>query len=105
MQLETSLLGVADPVKFLDTARLDSVHPPAAPTSRKYTVVIIVISAVIFITAVAVYEVLRGALALAMTTDDTFRQGLEKSLLATCVFAAVCFLLALVVIPLLLQMC
>ena len=61
--LSTSLLGIVDQSKFTDISRNDDSYQGAThnPQSRdlKYTILVIVISAVIFVTIVSIYEVIR----------------------------------------------
>src|SRR5581483_762719 len=64
----SSLLGTADPVKFTDPLRDEAqimdrpIHGPAPLRHHTimYTIIIIVISALIFITIVAIFDVIRN---------------------------------------------
>lgn len=76
--LGTSLLGTSDPVRFTDPYRFD-VRPPTdlfsrnvhgsntvvvgeSKTTLRYTVIIIVVSALIFVTIVSTFDVLRNGI-------------------------------------------
>ena len=61
--LSTSLLGISDVGKFTDVSRSDDSYQGGTynPRNRdlKYTLIIIVISAIIFVTIVSIYDVIR----------------------------------------------
>jgi hypothetical protein len=67
--ISTALLGTADPTKFVDVYRKDvdrslferEIHGSREQkASIKYTLIIIVISAIIFVTVIAIYDVFRN---------------------------------------------
>ena len=66
--INTSLLGTADPLKFVDANRLESndlyarkIHGSDDKNrSIRYTIIIIIISAIIFVTVVSLYDIIRG---------------------------------------------
>lgn len=129
----SSLLGIADPVKFVDPSRIDTslldkdstadksltdrrIHAGRDKTQTiRYTLIIIVISAIIFVTVIAIYDVLRIVItnfyAKAALTDpkaqvtptDLTRTLIAnyESFLATLVFALIAIFLALILIPIL----
>src|SRR5579871_4618304 len=66
-----ALIGAADPVKFTDTNRPESdrtlydkrIHGPKSDKSTFiYTLVIVIISAILFVTMVAIYDVFRNSI-------------------------------------------
>ena len=129
----SSLLGVADPTIFVTPLRPDTgvlgkdftgdksledrrIHGGRDKTQTiRYTLIIIVISAIIFVTVIAIYDVLRIIItnfyAKAALTDpkaqvtptDLTRTLIAnyESFLATLVFALIAIFLALILIPIL----
>lgn len=132
----SSLLGIADPGKFIDPMRLESdsfgsegrrdqslterrIHASKdSRTTLRYTIIIIIISAIIFVTVIAIYDVIRTIItnfyAEAALKDpkaqvsDTDRIRTEianyNALLATIVFAIITICIALIIIPILIWM-
>ncbi len=138
VNLRTSLLGVADPVKFVDPIRPESqvrevgLFENYDPSGKivsgshklKYTIIIILVSAIIFVTAVSIYDVIRHLInnhyAKQVLLDiqvrdpenvtDEDRKSIERTLAAnqgtlmgSLVFAVFCVLTAILLIPLLLM--
>jgi hypothetical protein len=113
--LAPSLLGVGEPTKFMDLNALDrprlDVHPFSSQ-SKQYAVVLVVASAIIFVTAVAVYECIRVAIqytfvkdALSKNAQGTSNMDVQKAnLIGTIIFAVFCIGSAIIVIPMLLAM-
>ena len=91
--LGPSLLGVADPAKLFDPARLDARMlrvPHIEP--RRHTLIIIVVSAIIFITVVALYELLRVGIQFCFVKSNqtgTIRAQQVATLKASGTFAGV----------------
>lgn len=141
VNLQTSLLGIADPVKFVDPIRPESQVQEVGIFEKyggrvatgtrhglKYTIIIILISAIIFVTAVALYDVVRHLInnyyakqvLLNIENSDLQNQNnqnqeneirsIQRTLaanqgtfIASLVFAAFCILIAILLIPLLLM--
>ena len=128
----TSLLGSIDPVRFFDPNRIESdqlLNPSQyddSPDLRpkrihkdtvKHTVVIIIISAIIFIAVVAIYEVFRNIInrhySRQALYDPEAKNNLDdinrtiivnnNSLQATLVFAFFCLLTAIIFLPILIS--
>lgn len=129
--LGVSLFGTADPAKFSDPFRADvdfdqsiysrGLHGPTRRTkdsSIKYTIFIIIISAIIFVTAVSIYDVFRNLinsyfakLALQDPKSHNKPEDIERSIIAnrdslisSVFFAGFCLIIALIFVPLLLQL-
>lgn len=126
--LSSSLLGVADPAKFTDPLRSDvrgavrvpKRFPDVSNTSEtiKYTVIIIIVSAIIFVTAIAVYDVIKTALSntfakQALTNPKSHNKPRDirrteiankAALGSSAAFAAVSVVSAIVFVPLLLTL-
>jgi ABC-type Fe3+ transport system permease subunit len=112
----SSLSGAVEPTKFLltgDEARDDlysrRIHPPEEKAeSIRYTVLIVIISAILFVTVVALYDVLRNIAvnyfadrALTDPRSGNTQQDIERTnianentLLASIVFALICVVTA-----------
>jgi hypothetical protein len=74
--LGTSLLGTSDPVRFTDPYRFDVDSPPSlfgrnvhgstivgeSRTTLRYTLLIIIVSAILFVTIVSTFDVLRNGI-------------------------------------------
>lgn len=69
--VSSALLGAADPTKFIDSSRTDvsktlferEIHSPEEkPTNIRYTLIIIIISAIIFVTVISIYDVFRSVI-------------------------------------------
>ena len=132
VNLRTSLLGVADPTKFVDPIRTESqvyesglseglegrVRLGKKQHPIKYTIIIILVSAVIFVTAVALYDVIRHIINnyyakqvlidLGEEDEETVR-GIDRTLaanrgtlIASGIFALFCVVIAIILVPLLL---
>jgi len=124
----TSLVGVAEPIRFMglsdrpERAELGerNIHPIKEEDSKRYshTIIIIVISAIIFVTVVAIYDVLRNYInnyyasrALRDPLSTNTVQDISRTetanrsnFVSSLIFALVCVLVALVLIPLLIHL-
>jgi len=112
-----SYLGVADPVKFVDPMRLESnrdiysrrIHGPEEKEETiKYTMIIIIISAIIFVTIIAIYDVLRSISnyytnKFLINSDSPALIVYRNALIVSTMFAAICIISSLILIPLLLS--
>jgi len=118
--LSSSLLGVADPVKFVDPVRYEGrIHAPfpSEPTI-KYTLLIIIISAIIFVTALSVYDVVRNLInnyfakqALLNPVSNNTKEDIDRTLIAnrgglisSSIFSVFCIILAIILIPILISL-
>jgi len=124
--LSTALSGAIEPTKFLDIRDIRDVrsediyskriHEPTDRTkSIKYTILIVIISAIIFVTVIAIYDVIRSIIDnhyahLALidknshnTPEDIERTQIanENALWAHIVFASICIVSAIILICLL----
>lgn len=113
--LQPSLLGIGDP-KLIDFDKADlsgkNIH---GPKQHHATIIIIIISAIIFVTAVAIYDTIKSMInshftKLALINPDSHNTKKDiqrtlianrESLTANCVFCIVCIILALVFVPIL----
>lgn len=117
--LSTALSGTVEPTKFMDAERYDArsddlysrrIHGPAnKPQALRHTIIIVIISAIIFVTTVALYDVIRNAINvyfanLALTDPNSHNTPEEienvqisnqNALWSSMVFAAVCILIAI----------
>lgn len=116
--LSESLVGVADPAKFTDPFRNESreIHAglPKGDT-LKYTLIIVIISAIIFVTVIAIYDIIRNyinnkyaKISLENPDSGNTPQQIQSTLIANSnqlissfVFALICIILALILIPIL----
>jgi hypothetical protein len=118
----TSLLGSSDPVKFSDPLRFEkrlverNIHGSTKVSTIEYTLIIIVISAIIFVTVVAIYDIFRSMsynyyanLSLLNPESNNTLEDIQRTLIvnqgslkANITFAIFCIVLALALIPLLL---
>lgn len=121
--LSTALSGIVEPTKFLDIKDIRDVktdeyssrriHSPEEKIrSVKYTILIVIISAIIFVTVIAIYDIIRALInnhyaELALTDpnshntpEDIQRTEIANtnSLLASIVFASVCVISAVILI-------
>lgn len=125
--LSSALLGVADPIKFVDTERIETKDSLYARrrvektsndrSSLRYTILLIIITAIIFITIVAIYDVIRNGitnyyarLALenkcSFNTSENISRTLianEKSFQSSVVFACLAIVLAVILVILIIQ--
>ena len=122
----TALLGTADPSKFLDTYRDDidksyyerRLHGSEEKQNNiKYTLIIIVISAIIFVTVIAIYDIFRSLItnyfaqiALVDPNSHNSEEDIENTIIAndqsfwaTFVFAIFCIVVAIILIYILVQ--
>ena len=101
---EQSLLGAADPVKFVDINRPDvsfaregserfleeRVHPSERESNRsfmnlEYTIIIIIISALIFVAVISLYDVVRNIISnfyIEQTLRDPRSDNTEQEIIA-----------------------
>lgn len=122
----TALSGTVEPVKFLDTSRPDiefrtessdiygrRIHEGSKSSGTiNYTIVLVIISAIIFVTVVALYDVIRTGLntyfanqALIDPNSHNTQQDIEAAqianqniFIANIVFAAITFAIAVIAI-------
>lgn len=125
----TALIGAIEPTKFISIRASDDVyqndpnelyarrvHRPLDRTENmKYTIVIVMISALIFVTVIAIYDVIRNAInnyyaniALLDPNSHNDPDDIERTQIAnnnelwsSMVFAAVCLVSAIILIILL----
>lgn len=113
----TSLLGTAEASKFTDPLRVDvekplferQIHGPGqtgeSRTTIRYTVLIIVISALLFVTIVATYDVVRLSItnyyARTFLTDQTIIDNSKTALISSGFFAVFCWVSILIFVPIL----
>ena len=120
----TALLGVADPGKFVDVSRIESTplseRGISAPrtSSRStfvYTIVIVIISAIIFVAMISIYDIFRNSInnvyarkALINPDSGNRPQDISATLIAnrnalisSGIFCLICIMIAIVSIPLL----
>jgi len=114
--LSTSLFGIGEPSKFLDLRNDDlaerHIH---GPKEHRGTLIIIIISAIIFVTMVSVYDVAKGAIhnyyskkALIDPNSHNTKEDIQRTLIAdnesfkaNCTFAVICVVSAIIFIPML----
>lgn len=126
--LNNSLLGVADPVKFTDPLRPENtellarhVHDRTDTGSKqemiKYTILIIVISAIIFVTVVASYDVIKTIIAnyyarAALINPKSHNKqndinrtiiANQNSLISASVFALICIASTIIATPIIIS--
>jgi ABC-type Fe3+ transport system permease subunit len=125
----TALSGAVEPTKFLSDNRLDTsddirletrdlygrkIHSPSENkyTKIKYTIVIVILSAIIFVTVIAIYDVLRNAInnyyaniALNDTNSHNTPEDIQRTTIAnenalwsSMIFATVCIITAIILI-------
>src|SRR5581483_11434818 len=106
--------GVRDR-ETLEERRIHGSQERSQSSAVFYTIVIVIISAILFVTVIAIYDVARNAIsnyyaAQALRNPDSHNTPTEieaalianqQALIASGVFAAVCVLLALIIVPLL----
>lgn len=142
--LSTALSGAIEPTKFLDITRSDirsdsgdkiiirnenvrsdvlenrHIHGPSERKEDKirYTIIIVMISAIIFVTTVSIYDVIRNALNtyyanLALTDPNSHNtnEDIERTKIAnqnqlwsSMVFSAICIFSAIILILILIYM-
>jgi len=124
--LTTSLLGTGDPVKYLPEARSEEprniyrrIHGSERKiTPNSYTIILIVISALIFITVVAVFDVVRNAInnyyakkALKDPRSNNTKRDIERAVIAnknnfysSVTFAFITLFISIILIPLLFKL-
>ena len=118
-----SLLGAADPIKFTDPMRTESnetsvegkIHRGKQSHSIKYTIIVVIISALIFVAVISLFDVIRSFIVsyfasiafnnplsgLTPLTIEQNRISNEETRRASIVFALICVFLALILIPIL----
>lgn len=126
---DTSLIGTADPAKFIDPLRTDErdialegrrIHGPSekGKISMKYTLIIVIISAIIFVTVISLYDVARNILSYyysvrtvrdstAINTPDNITNtevGGWYSLMGITTFAIFCIITVILLLPILILM-
>lgn len=121
--LNDSLIGIADPGKFVDPLRIESkdysnkrIHELSHGETIKYTIVITCISAIIFVTIVAIYDTLHNVINayysenyldyadnnISQETIERTRIANKNAIMASSIFALICIIAAIILIPLLL---
>lgn len=123
--LSTALSGAIEPTKFIDLSDLRSedlssrrIHgPERKPKSIGHIIIIVIITAIIFVTVVALYDLLRNSLntyfankALMDPNSHNTPEDIERTQIAnlnelwsSIVFAAICLVLAVILILVLLH--
>lgn len=123
----SALLGAIEPGRFIDPDRIDTRREDLTSRrihgaedkgrSLKYTILIVIISAIIFITVIALYDVIRNAISDFYATNSLTdpnahytpgeiiqtRIANRNALIASIVFAAFCVLSALVLIVIIMK--
>jgi hypothetical protein len=123
--VNSATIGVGAQPKILEEKLIERdrlyerrLHEPEERDNNKHLIVIIIISAIIFVTVIAVYDVIKGALNnyfsnLALidpnsknTEEDINRTNIADyyALMATIIFTIVAIIFAIIAIPLLLYM-
>lgn len=124
-KLGESLIGIADPVKFTDPLRVEAsdyiyerIHgtPHAHGKTIKYSIIMILISAILFVTIISMYDVLRNIITYHYTEKNLkdlhnklSQESIELStttnnytLISSIIFSITSIILAIILIPLLL---
>jgi len=124
--LSSALFGTADPSKFVDVARKDvdknyyekKIHATQDKgTHIQYTIIIIIISAIIFVTVISIYDIFRSLItnffakeALTNPKSQNTQIEIERTLIsnqdalyANIWFALFCLLSAIILIWILIQ--
>lgn len=124
--ISSALLGAADPAKFVDVAREDidkslfdrEIHSPEEKQSNiRYTLIIIVISAIIFVTVISIYDVFRSIItnyfarqALTDPSSHNKKEEIESTIVANqdalrsnIVFSIFCIITGVILIYILLK--
>lgn len=123
VNLNTSLIGVSDPTKFTDPDRIESLdlyarHPHGKLTPEhtiRYTIIVVFISAVIFVTVISIYDVIKNGINYIFAkralsdpeshnSSDSIHRTLvanKNTLVSSSVFCGVCIVISVVSIPLL----
>lgn len=99
--MQSSLLGISDPIKFTDPMRLEwrertgRIHGGRKEDTLKYTISVIFITAFIFITLVSVYDLIRAI----MFNQENHKDESEVLLKVSIRFTTFCILISLICIP------
>jgi len=114
--LQESLLGIGDPTKLLESRRDDlmsrHIHGPRESSGA---ILLVVISAIIFITTVAVFDIIKGSInnyyskiSLTDPNSNNTNKDIQRTLIANrgslasnFIFAMICIIIAIVIIPIL----
>ena len=125
--ISTALFGIADPAKFTDPIRLDvdqslfkrEIHSPEEKqNSIKYTIIIVFISAIIFVTVIAIYDVFKSLItnyfardALQDPNSHNKREDIERTIISNqdalksnFWFALFCIITAIILISILIKL-
>ena len=121
--LNDSLIGIVDPGKFIDPLRIESkdysnrkIHALTHKETIKYTIVITCISAIIFVTIISIYDALHNIINahysenylsdsqnnISQETIERTRIANQNNIIASGIFALMCIISAIILIPLLL---
>lgn len=99
--MQSSLLGISDPIKFTDPLRLEAgeriggIHGGRKEDTLKYTIAVIFITAFIFISLVSLYDLMRAI----MFNQENHKEESEILLRVSIKFTIFCVLIALICIP------
>lgn len=113
-----SLFGVADPVKFVDMDyAYDKIHSPSHihKKTMKYTIVLVFISAIIFVTVISIYDIFRNIISgyfnekyIQKSHNNIPQENIERTIIAdknaiisSIIFALFCIVFALIFVPIL----
>jgi len=95
--LQTSLLGVGDPPNYLEDQ--DLFETRVGGDSKYSSLKTVAISAIIFVTIISMYDVLRNVVNYYLTEDIANQTRLVGSI----TFVSACIIIAFIAIPLLLK--